>query len=457
MLAMALAAACRDGAPVDTSPPAISTVIAPQPAVVGTAFSFDGSLGGTAFTDPSGRGLSYATVLSSPSLGLTAIGGTISGTPSGTGVVTATILATDKIGQSESQVFPIAVFAAGLTNPTPGAFTYSDAANPLPPHFINPGPGGVSVLATDNSGANPVTDAGARLGRVLFYDKRLSVNDQRACASCHLQAFGFADTARLSKGFAGGLTGRHSQGLANARFYQRGRAFWDERAVSLEDQALRPIQDPVEMGLSLENMVAKVGASSYYPALFTAAFGTPEVTSDRVARAIAQFVRSLKSTQSRLDASVPPPPGGPAATPLTALEQQGRDLFNGPAGCAPCHSTVAQISDNVHNTGLDATITDVGAGNGRFKSPSLRNVGVRTRFMHDGRFTTLQQVVEFYDSGVNANPGLDGRLRDTVPFQNQPKRLNLSQAQRDALVAFMHTLTDSTFLTTPKFASPFPP
>jgi len=132
-------------------------------------------------------------------------------------------------------------------------------------------------------------------------------------------------------------------------------------------------------------------------------------------------------------------------------------LFNGPAGCAPCHSTVAQISDNVHNTGLDATITDVGAGNGRFKSPSLRNVGVRTRFMHDGRFTTLQQVVEFYDSGVSANPGLDGRLRDTVPFQNQPKRLNLSQAQRDALVAFMHTLTDSTFLTAPKFASPFPP
>ena len=102
-------------------------------------------------------------------------------------------------------------------------------------------------------------------------------------------------------------------------------------------------------------------------------------------------------------------------------------------------------------------ITDVGAGNGRFKAPSLRNVSVRGRYMHDGRFTTLQQVVQFYDSQVRANPGLDGRLRDTVPNQNQPKRLNLTQQQRDALVEYLQTLTDSTFLTAPKFSSPFPP
>ncbi len=458
ILAATLIVACNDtSTPVDNSPPSVASTIGPQSAQVGVGFAFDGSNGGTAFSDPSGRGLTYATALSSPSLGLTAVGSTVSGTPTGTGVVTATILATDKMGQSVMQIFHIAVFAVGLTSPTAGAFTYSDAANPLPQHFINAGPGGQTVIGTDNSGGNPVTDAGARLGRVLFYDKRLSTNDQIACSSCHLQSKGFADTARVSRGFAGGLTGRHSQSLANARFYQRGRAFWDERAVSLEDQALQPIQDPVEMGLTLGNMVVKLSATSYYPPLFTAAFGTQEVTSDRVARAIAQFVRSLKSTQSRLDASFPPPPGGPPSTPLTPLEQQGRDLFNGPAGCAPCHSTVAQVSDNIHNTGLDSVITDVGAGNGRFKSPSLRNVGVRTRFMHDGRFTTLQQVVQFYDSGVRMNPGLDGRLRDTVPNQNQPKRLNLTQAQRDALVAFMLTLTDSTFFTAAKFASPFPP
>lgn len=180
------------------------------------------------------------------------------------------------------QGFQVAVFAAGLKTPTVGAFTYTDAATPLPPHFLNGGPGG-PVIATDNTQpTNPTTDAGARLGRVLFYDKRLSANDKTACASCHLQSLGFADTARFSRGFARGLTTRHAPGLSNARFYQRGRAFWDERAPTLEDQALQPIQNNVEMGLTLENMVAKVSATSYYTPLFTAAFGSPVVTSDRV-------------------------------------------------------------------------------------------------------------------------------------------------------------------------------
>jgi cytochrome c peroxidase len=455
LLASALAAGACDGdsTPVDTTPPSVAQPNVAQAATVGVSFTYDATKSGTAFTDPSGRGLTYATALTPPTLGLTATGGVISGVPTGPGVVRATVLATDKIGQSAMQAFHVAVFAAGLQTPTVGAFTYTD---PLPPHFVNGG--GLTVGATNNTPAtNPTTNAGAALGRALFYDKRLSANDVTACASCHIQSLGFSDSARFSRGFAGGRTARHSMGLANATFYQRGRAFWDERAITLEDQALRPIQDPLEMGLTLDNLIVKLTAAGYYAALFNAAFGTPDITADRIGRALAQFVRSLRSTQSRFDRSFPPPPGGPPSTPLTPQEQQGLNLFNGPAGCAPCHTTAAQVSDNVHNTGLDSVIADVGAGNGRFKAPSLRNIAVRPPFMHDGRFTTLEQVVQFYDSGVRMNPGLDPRLRDTVPNQNQPKRLNLSQAQRDALVAYLRTLTDSTFLTAPKFSSPFPP
>ncbi|MCB0155315.1 MAG: cytochrome-c peroxidase, partial [Anaerolineae bacterium] len=157
------------------------------------------------------------------------------------------------------------------TLPTPilptTAYNYTNIA--LPDYFNSP-----QLLAADNTpGNNPLTNAGATLGRVLFYDKRLSANNTVACASCHHQANGFSDTNRLSLGFAGGLTGRNSMGLANARYYQNGAFFWDERAASLEIQTLRPIQDSVEMGLTLDELVAKVAAESYYPPLFEQAFG----------------------------------------------------------------------------------------------------------------------------------------------------------------------------------------
>jgi len=444
-------AACRgpETDPADPGPPALVTPMMAQSAIVGVAFSIDATSDGALF---SGRNLVYGVALSPPTRGLTTANGQIAGVPTSTGVVRATVTATDDVGRAGLHTFPIAVFAAGLKTPVLPAtpFLYTDAASPLPPHFVNGGPGG-AVVATDNTPPhNPTTDQGAALGRVMFYDTRLSANDKTACASCHIQARGFADTAIKSAGFLGGRTGRHSPGLANARFYQRGRFFWDERAATLEAQALMPIQDPVEMGLSLADLEAKLSATAFYAPLFAAAFGSPDVTADRVSRAIAQFVRSLKSTQSRFDASF-----GPNGTPLPPLEPQGQQLFNGPAGCSPCHANNAQVSDNVHNTGLDSVITDVGAGNGRFKSPSLRNVGARGPYMHDGRFATLQQVVAFYDTGVNANPGLDGRLRN--PGDTTVKRLSLTPAQRSALVAFLHTLTDSTFLKAPRFANPFPP
>jgi cytochrome c peroxidase len=330
------------------------------------------------------------------------------------------------------------------------SFAYSDASAPLPAWFTGNGPGG-SVISGDNTPANnPITDAGATLGRVLFYDTRLSSTNTIACGSCHIQSLGFGDTARFSPGVAG-VTARHTMSLANARFYSRGKFFWDERAATLEDQVLMPIQNPVEMGETLDGVVTKVSAASFYPALFQAAFGSSQITSSAISLALAQYVRSMVSSNSKFDKAFAGA-GPPNFSGFTAQEQQGQQLFTGPAGCALCHATNAQVLDNIHDTGLDSTITDIGTGNGSFKAPSLRNVGLRASFMHDGRFQTLQQVVAFYDSGVQPNPNLDPRLR--AP-NGSPRRLNLTQAQRDALVAFLNTLTDSTYVSAARFSNPF--
>jgi cytochrome c peroxidase len=240
--------------------------------------------------------------------------------------------------------------------------------------------------------------------------------------------------------------------LANARFYRSGRFFWDERAATLEAQVLAPVQDATEMGLTLEQLVTKLRAASYYPALFQEAFGTPEITSDRVARALAQFVRSLVSGGSTFDRAFAADGPPNFAAVFTAQELQGQQLFNGQAGCARCHATNAHASDGVHNTGLDAVLTDAGAGQGRFKAPSLRNVAVRAPYMHDGRFRTLEEVVAFYDGGVRENPFLDPRLRGP---NGRPQRLGLSPAQQAAIVAYLRTLTDTAFLADPRFADPF--
>ena len=445
---------------IPTVPPnteAVSVVSAngSQAAMVGVPFSYDASKSGTAFSDPRRSGLTYTVSFTPSTSGLSAANGRITGIAASPGVYTATITARDTSGSSASHSFIIVVFAGDLTAPTLPAAThlYADAVNPLPRHFLQAAPNAGSPIGADNTPAsNVTTNAGATLGRVLFYDRRLSANDRVSCSSCHQQRFAFSDTATRSQGFAGGVTGRHSMGLANARFYANARFFWDERAASLEAQVLQPIQDVTEMGMTLPNVIAKLSATTYYPALFTAAFGSSAVTSDRVSLALSQFVRSLVSVNAKFDRAFGVNGVPNFAATYTAQELAGQDLFNGRAGCARCHGTNAHIGDNSHNTGLDATITDVGAGNGRFKSPSLRNVAVRAPYMHDGRFQTLEQVIAFYDSGVRNNPGLDNRLR--APG-GQPLRLNLTAADRTSLVAFLGTLTDSTFLTDVRFANPF--
>lgn len=307
----------------------------------------------------------------------------------------------------------------------------------LPQHYLD----GASAL--DNTPADNITsDAGATLGRTLFYDKRLSHDNSTACASCHQQSKGFSDANQFSAGIDGQLTTRHSPGLTNATFYASGRMFWDERAESLEDQALMPIQSPTEMGSTLNEVVAKLSQTAFYPTLFQAAFGTPEVTPDRIAKAVGQFERTMVSYNSKYDAYL----NGQAT--LSPAEAAGEALFNGTARCSACHSGPAQIGDDPRNVGLDATITDPGAGDGRFKTPSLRNVAVRGRFMHDGRFSSLDQVVQFYSSQVQDTPLLDPRLRD-------PVQLNLTAEQISDIVAFLNTLTDNSFLTNQLFSDPF--
>ena len=177
-------------------------------------------------------------------------------------------------------------------------YEYTDADLTLPAHFTADGPDGIA--ATDNTPYdNPATDDGATLGRVLFYDTRLSANDSVSCASCHLQRHGFSDPRRFSVGFDGRSTRRHAMSLTNARYYARGRFFWDERAETLEAQVLVPIEDPIEMGLPLEALEEKLRAAPYYPPLFERAFGSRAITADRIARALAQFVRALASLGHR--------------------------------------------------------------------------------------------------------------------------------------------------------------
>lgn len=332
-------------------------------------------------------------------------------------------------------------------------YRYADPE--LPAHFNTPGARRFDNTPRDNR----ITDAGATLGRVLFYDTRLSVSNNTACASCHNQKNAFVDPNRFSKGHQGGLTDRHAPSLVELRFYPRGRFFWDERASSLEDQALKPIQSKLEMGHELPKLMDVLTKDQRYPKLFEIAFGSDAITPDRTAKALAQFMRSMVSYQSKYDEGLAKAQGvRDDFDNFTTQENRGKTLFLG--RCANCHMPGGQsahfVLDRPRNNGLDADIrkTDGGIGDltlntaqvGLFKSPSLRNVEFTGPYMHDGRFKTLEEVVEHYSSGIKQHPNLDGRLR---------RPLNFDRRQKASLVAFLKTLSDRQFLADPKFADPF--
>jgi cytochrome c peroxidase len=343
----------------------------------------------------------------------------------------------------------------------------------LPAHWLNnaPGPLPTSINGLDNTPANnPITNAGATLGRVLFYDRNLSQNRTISCASCHQAGSGFSDPGVLSTGFNGGQTRRHSMTLINSRYYQRGRFFWDERAATLEQQVLMPFQDSVEMGLTLTSLVDRVNEQYFYPALFTAAFGDNTINSDRISKALAQFVRSIVSYSSRYDAgrAMVNGPGAPFPN-FSAQENLGKQLFfqtipNGGGACFGCHTTEAFVSANPgpQNNGIDSvSTTDFGAGEtfpnnpifqGRFKTTTLRNIELTAPYMHDGRFQTLDQVIDHYNTNIQPHPTLSAALTNA---NNDPVQLNFTNNQKAALVAFLRTLTDATVATAEKWSNPF--
>jgi cytochrome c peroxidase len=335
------------------------------------------------------------------------------------------------------------------------------------------------LRSTDNTPAdNPITDAGATLGRVLFYDRQLSDNNSIACASCHHQQWGFSDPERLSLGYKGERTRRNAMSLANLRFTKlRGNHpgfFWDERATTLESQALMPIQDTIEMGMKLPQLEKKLAKLPYYPALFEQAFGTVAVNSDRIARAMGQFIRSMESFNSRFDQAA----GSDFSKDFekfTDDENLGKSLFiNGVAGiaeigCAHCHMPPTFAMPKSFNNGLDLKYSDKGLGerkvdsndvftnnnNGKFKASSLRNIELTAPYMHDGRFKTLEQVIEHYSSRVQSHENLGIAFNDESAKASPSSGFRLTPKQKAALIAFLKTLTDESFISDPRFADPF--
>ena len=384
--------------------------------------------------------------------GLAAKDGVVSGVPQQAMVMRAVRIPPDQTAPDTSW---IVVFAGPVDPPEiPLVPTrYRGGSLDLPRHLtVMSVPDAATSAEAIASKQNPVTDAGATLGRVLFFDPRLSANDGVSCASCHQPAAGFGDTARFSRGFDGRFTRRHSMALGNVRFSAGRGFFWDQRAKTLEQLVLMPIQDSVEMGMSLPDLNRKLQLLDYYPPLYAAAFGTPEINTERTARALAQFLRAMVTSNSPFDRAFATSNDTPDLSTLDPLAREGFVEFRS-LGCRSCHFDWSQIVSGAMNTGLDSISADSGAGRAMFRVPSLRNVAVRGRYMHDGRFTSLDEVIDFYSDRVQLNASLDPRLRERQ--SPAPRRLNLSARQRSALKAFLHALTDSAFLTAPEFSDPF--
>jgi cytochrome c peroxidase len=332
----------------------------------------------------------------------------------------------------------------------------------------------------DNSAANPITDKTATLGRVLFYDKNLSINNSVSCASCHKQEFAFGDTAVSSLGVENGRTERHSMRLINTRYANEAKFFWNERAVSLEAQTTMPIQDHLEMGFSgqtgrgtMSSVITKINGIGYYKELFTLAYGDAAITEARMQTALAQFVRSIQSFDSKYDVGRAQVANEGVPFPnFTAQENAGKNLFLAPPifngnsarigggfGCNGCHQAPEfDIDPNTRNNGFIGVIGSNQTDLTNTRSPSLRDIlntaGVaNTPFMHTAVPTTIRQVLAHYNSIANAprNTNLDARLKPNNIGQN----LQMTPAEIDAMVAFLRTLTGKEVYTNKKWGSPF--
>ena len=323
-----------------------------------------------------------------------------------------------------------------------------------------------NTISTGGFDANiGINNDEASLGRVLFYDTKLSLNNSVSCASCHKQARGFADDKKFSTGFQNHNTLRNTlpiQNISRPTFFVGSLGsslFWDGRADFLQTMVLLPMLNHVEMGMpSLEGIVEKVRQQPYYPGLFEKAYGNSDINIELVSRALSGFVGSIFTSNSKFDRAEN------GMTQLSALEQEGRNLFMTKYNCNSCHQAQQfsgyETGGGLVNIGLDRVYTDKGleaitnnpADNGKFKIPVLRNVALTAPYMHDGRFSTLDQVLDHYSHNIADNPALDPRLRDD---HGVPKVLNISDHEKTAIIAFLNTMTDYSVITDPKFSNPF--
>ena len=299
---------------------------------------------------------------------------------------------------------------------------------------------------------NPLLTERVELGRKLFFDTRLSVNGRQSCSTCHQPQSGFSEAKRVSTGAEDQPGTRNAMTLVNLawkKFF-----FWDGRAASLREQVLQPIQNPIEMHETLTNVVVKLTRSEDYAALFAQAFGTPEITAEKVSLALENYLLTLTSFNAKFDRVLR------GEEQFTPAEQRGFELFSTEydprrgqygADCFHCHGGPLFQSQGFANNGLDDHFADIGRGkitgkvsdNGKFAVPSLRNVAVTGPYMHDGRFKTLAEVVEHYVNGVKRSPTLDPNLA-----KHPDGGVPLSLADQRALVAFLSTLTDTQFTAT---------
>jgi cytochrome c peroxidase len=305
---------------------------------------------------------------------------------------------------------------------------------------------------------NPLTGEGVALGGKLFFDRRLSAGNAESCSTCHNPRRAFSQNRRFSRGVEEDIGTRNAMPLLNLAW--KSSFFWDGRAATLREQVLQPIQNPVEMHEPLATAVAKIAADTNYPRLFAHAFGSPQITSDRIARALEQFLLAQVSFDSKFDRVLD------GRAKFTDEEQRGFALFNTEydpyhgqygADCFHCHGGPLFQSQSFANNGLDATFKDPGryavtkhdGDQGKFAVPSLRNVAVTAPYMHDGRFRTLEEAVEHYCTGMQRSATLDPNLA-----KHPDGGVPLSSTDKHALVAFLETLTDERFLAPDPPANP---
>ncbi|GAB3990181.1 cytochrome c peroxidase [Spirosoma daeguense] len=335
------------------------------------------------------------------------------------------------------------------------AWTIADKPIPTGPYPLTyPAAfGGRFTIPADN----PTTQEGVYLGRLLFYEPKLSSSQTIACASCHKQERAFTDGLARSVGVSGKPTQRNSMSLTNLLWVRQ--LFWDGRSNSLEEQALVPLGHADEMGAKPGEAARTLQKTTNYPALFKQVFGTDEITDARIGKAIAQFERTLISANSRYDHYLQ------GNYQLTDSEKRGMQLFNAaPAmernirggNCAHCHGGPKLYQEVFHNNGLEQKPTDIGRqaitkldlDKGRFRVPTLRNIALTAPYMHDGRLATLDAVLDHYSEHIKSSPTLSHEL------PGQANGFHLTKSEKTDLIAFMRLFTDSTFVQNPQFANP---